>query len=99
MTGLASARRVIGAIRTGGLTLLQAELLLDLLDGPLRMGKIGALRGIGPSGATAAVEWLEKRGLVERLRDEDDRRIIIARLSPDGVRLATSITQYEPETS
>jgi DNA-binding MarR family transcriptional regulator len=60
----------------GGITVHQMEVVRRLLLGErMSMGDVAATQGIGPSGATQLVDRLERRGLVERVRDESDRRV------------------------
>ena len=39
---------------------------------------------ISPSGLTRVVDGLEKRGLVKRIRSDDDARVVSASLTADG---------------
>ena len=60
----------------GGITVHQMEVVQRLLRGEeMTMADVAAAQGIGPSGATQLVDRLERRGLVERVRDDRDRRV------------------------
>ena len=60
----------------GGLTLQQVEVLRRLLQGQeLTMHDVAEANGIGASAATQLVDRLERRGLVNRVRDDRDRRV------------------------
>jgi DNA-binding MarR family transcriptional regulator len=60
--------------------------LMTLLDahGPMPMGRVAEMLGTGLPTATGLVNRMEDRGLVERLRDADDRRIVLVQLSGGG---------------
>lgn len=62
--------------------------LMTLLDaaGPMPMGRVAELLGTGLPTATGLVSRMEDRGLVERLRDGDDRRVVLVQLSRGGRR-------------
>ena len=61
-------------------------LLMSLLEthGPLPMSRVAELLGCGLPTATGLVQRMEERGLVERLHDTDDRRVVTLRLTDDG---------------
>ena len=61
----------------GGLTLQQVEVVRWLLEGrKMTMHDVAEAHGIGASGATQLVDRLERRGLVTRVRDDHDRRVL-----------------------
>lgn len=53
--------------------------------GELHMGRLAELLDVSMSNATGIVDRMEERGLVERLRVADDRRVVDVRLTPTGV--------------
>lgn len=60
----------------GGLTLQQVEVVRRLLQGQqMTMRDVADANGIGASAATQLVDRLERRGLVNRVRDDLDRRV------------------------
>ena len=81
--------------------------LMTLLEthGPLPMSRVAELLGCGLPTATGIVSRMEERGLVERLHDSEDRRVVTLRLADDGAaeihelqvgrrqRVATAIAQ------
>jgi DNA-binding MarR family transcriptional regulator len=72
-----------------GLPLHQYEVLLllaDSDDGQLRMSDLAAGVLLSQSGLTRLVDRLERAGLVERRRCEDDRRGLYARITDEGRR-------------
>ena len=60
--------------------------VLSMLDhhGEMPMSRLAELLDISFSNASGLVDRLEERGLVERVRDLHDRRVVIARLSTGG---------------
>lgn len=61
-------------------------LLMSLLEahGPLPMSRAAELLGCGLPTGTGLVQRMEERGLVERVHDTDDRRVVTLRLTDDG---------------
>ena len=68
-----------------GLSMLHLH-LLSLLEakGPIPMSRIAELLGVALPNATALVSRMQERGVVDRLRDENDRRVVLVRLTPAG---------------
>jgi len=60
--------------------------VMTLLEqhGPLAMGRVAELLGSGDPTATGLVTRMEERGLVERFRDTEDRRVVLVRLTEGG---------------
>jgi DNA-binding MarR family transcriptional regulator len=69
------------------LTLTQVRALRKLGREPMALGQLGASMQLTPPSVTRLVDRLERRGLIERIRDEDDRRRVVARLTEDGRRI------------
>jgi DNA-binding MarR family transcriptional regulator len=57
-----------------------------LLDhhGPLPMSRLAALVDVSVSNMTGIVDRLEQFGMVERVRDDRDRRLVLVRATPIG---------------
>lgn len=83
-------------LRPHGLTFARYEILRLLSftrSGRLPMTRLGSLLQVHPTSVTSAVDRLVKQGFAERLRREDDRRVILAAITGDGrdaVEAATS---------
>jgi DNA-binding MarR family transcriptional regulator len=78
-----------------GLTFARYELLRLLAftrKGALPLGKIGGRLQVHPASVTNAVDRLEAQGLVRREAHPDDKRMILARLTPPGRRLVNKAT-------
>jgi DNA-binding MarR family transcriptional regulator len=69
------------------LTLTQVSVLRHLRAGPQTGGRLGELAGLSAASISRLVDRLEKRGLVSRRRDTDDRRQVEIHLEPAGERL------------
>ena len=59
--------------------------------GDLTMGRLAELIDVSLSNASGLIDRMEERGLVERIRVPDDRRIVIVRVSPEGARMRDEI--------
>ena len=73
--------------QVSGITLTQLSVLRQLRGGPQTVGRLGAEVGLAPASVTRLVDRLEKRGLVARSRDPEDRRRVDVRLTSQGERV------------
>lgn len=64
---------------------------------PRTMTHVANLLGINVSTLTTAVNKLVKKGYVERLRDEDDRRIVRIHLTEDGIEAVRAHESFHDE--
>jgi DNA-binding MarR family transcriptional regulator len=63
-------------------------------EGPITLGDLAEREQLSPPSITKAVGALEERGLVERVRDEHDRRVCRVRINAKGRRrIETSRTR------
>ncbi len=60
-----------------------------------RMSDLSASLGVTKSAITAVTDRLIKMRFVKRLRSLEDRRVVRARLTPRGARLADKIRNYQ----
>jgi DNA-binding MarR family transcriptional regulator len=68
-----------------GLSMTHWHLLILLArHGELSMSRLAEVQGISLSNATGLVDRLDERGLIERVRVPDDRRIVMVRVSAQG---------------
>ena len=67
--------------------------ILWLLEhhGDLTMGRLAELVDVSLSNASGLVDRMEERGLVERIRVPDDRRVVLVRVSQEGARMRDEI--------
>lgn len=82
--GLAVERLRAGICRELDLTPQQVQLVCALGHGPRTSGGLAALLACDKTNITGLVDRLEPRGLVRRVRDEDDRRVVHIALTTDG---------------
>jgi DNA-binding MarR family transcriptional regulator len=73
------------------LTLAQVRVLRRLAKEPRSLGWLGADLMLAPPSITRLVDRLEERGLIERRRDNDDRRKVVATLTTKGTQLLSAI--------
>lgn len=79
--------RIESVLRPLDLTFARYEVLRLLSfaqSGSMPMTRLGSLLQVHPTSVTSAVERLVKQGYVERLRRDDDRRVILASLTDAG---------------
>ena len=65
-----------------------------LADGPKTAGMLATATGLRPAATTALIDRLEAKGLVERVRDEHDRRRVLVRMTEEGMR--STYAMYAP---
>jgi DNA-binding MarR family transcriptional regulator len=56
------------------------------------MGKMGERLMVHPAAVTNAISRLEQRGLVQRQMSPDDRRVVLATITPAGRAVADEAT-------
>lgn len=76
---------------SSGLTVVQLRALRRLARGPASLGQLALDLGLAPPSVTRIVDRLEGRGLIERRRDDGDRRKVVAAIVPEGERLVGSL--------
>lgn len=83
-----SPRERAGAFRhwlRGSLSLVHLHVLTVLeADGPLAMSKLAEALDVSVASATGIVDRMEQRGLVERRREPDDRRVVLVYATDAG---------------
>lgn len=85
--GANASMRFAARIEPLGLIPPEAGVLHHIVRNPGISQQVLAERlKILPSRMVALVDGLEKRGIVERKRDEEDRRAYALRLTPDGLK-------------
>jgi DNA-binding MarR family transcriptional regulator len=87
LAALASRRRCAAARRVhhSGISLGHLQILWILQEhGPLPVSRLADWLGIGAPNATGLLDRMEQRSLVERVRDDHDRRVVLARMTEAG---------------
>ena len=78
--------------RQFGLTGSQSGVLRNLVaHGPLSSAALSRRLYVTPSNVTGVIDRLERKGLVERVRKEGDRRIALITLTEKGDELSKSL--------
>ena len=72
------------AVCCGTVTVQQCVVLQTLLAGPSEVGPLAASVGSSPSAMTRMLDGLVKRGWIERVRGEQDRRRVTVSLTAEG---------------
>ena len=88
--------RIENILKPYGLTFALYEalrLLAFTRSGSLPMGKMGVRLMVHPAAVTNAIGKLEQRGLVQRSMSADDRRVVLATITPAGRALADEATE------
>jgi DNA-binding MarR family transcriptional regulator len=84
----ADAMRAMRHWPGGRLSLVHLNVLFLLEhDGPLPMRALAEAMDVSQASATGIVDRMEQRGLVERHRDEDDRRVVRVAVTDGGRNL------------
>jgi DNA-binding MarR family transcriptional regulator len=77
------------------LTLVQVRVLRRLAKEQRSLGQLGVEVALGPASVTRLVDRLEERGLVERHRDKEDHRKVVATLTDQGRQLVSAVPFLE----
>ncbi|MBN1381753.1 MAG: MarR family transcriptional regulator [Deltaproteobacteria bacterium] len=81
-------KRAAEHIKNFGLSLSQLWVIECLgHSGPLIMGELCKKTFLSPGNMTFVVDGLEKAGIAERVYAEEDRRVILVRLTPKGGKI------------
>ncbi len=90
--------RALGGWQDLELTMPQAR-TMSLLhrQGPTRMGVLSEHLGRGLPSVTSMMDRLVKKGLVERVEDPSDRRVVACRLTDEGKRAVERFWQVSRE--
>jgi DNA-binding MarR family transcriptional regulator len=71
-----------------GISMAQLNILYTLhRSGEMPMRRLAEVLNVSDSNATGLVDRMEERGLIERLRVPEDRRVVRVRITDDGVRI------------
>src|ERR1700678_1362141 len=87
------SRGLIRVLKTGDLSPTQYNVLRILRGTPqgLPCGEIAARMITRDPDITRLLDRLEKRGLISRCRETEDRRMVMGRITPDGLRLPAQL--------
>lgn len=77
-------------MQPGRLTAPQVNLLGPLAEnGPMSSGQLAEAAGLTPATTTHMLDQLAVAGVVERNRQEDDKRVVITSLTDSGIAMLT----------
>ncbi len=81
-----------------GISMAHLQTLWILQEhGPLPISHLADLLGVADPNATGIIDRMEQRGLVERLRDGADRRVVIVAQTAEGARAVEAIDGWRSE--
>ncbi len=91
--GLAHQRQKWAAqCQAHGLSMTHFHVLAVLeADGPTPMSRLADQLGVAFSNLTGIVSRMEERGIVERVHDAEDRRVVLAQLTPHGREIVQKV--------
>ncbi|MFQ6041150.1 MAG: MarR family winged helix-turn-helix transcriptional regulator [Candidatus Poribacteria bacterium] len=79
-----------------GVTVQQCYTLLAFeRNGKMTMNELSAELGLSSSTMTRNVDILARRGYIERIRDDNDRRLVLVQLTESGRELTAKLRQCE----
>ena len=89
------SRGIAQLLKTEDLSATQYNVLRILRGSPegLPCGEIGGRMITRDPDVTRLLDRMEKRGLISRSRDDKDRRTVIARVAPAGLKLLASLDE------
>lgn len=99
--GAVRARGMQGVrhLRRSAVSVGHLQVLVRLqMTGPLPISRLASLMVVSAAGATGLVNRMEERGLVERVRDAGDRRVVLVRLAPKGSQLLDEVASRARES-
>lgn len=88
--------KIEALLRPMELTFARYEILRLLTftrSGSMSMSRLGSLLQVHATSVTSAVDRLVRQGFVERRRSEDDGRVILASVTPEGRRVVDRATE------
>jgi DNA-binding MarR family transcriptional regulator len=89
------ARGADGVLKSEDLSLTQYNVLRILRGAPdgLPCGEIASRMITRDPDITRLLDRMEKRGLISRTRESRDRRMVLTRLTPEGLQLVDSLDE------
>ena len=89
------SRGLVQVLKTEDLSATQYNVLRILRGAPegLPWGEIASRMITRDPDVTGLLDRLEKRGLISRCRETKDRRTVMARITPDGLKLLSRLDE------
>jgi len=70
-----------------GISMAQLNIMYTLQrDGEMPMSRLADVLNVSLSNATGLIDRMEERGFIERTRVPEDRRVVLVRVTPTGIR-------------
>jgi DNA-binding MarR family transcriptional regulator len=88
-------RGAFGVLKAEDLSLTQYNVLRILRGSPqgLPCGELASRMITRDPDVTRLLDRMEKRGLISRSRDNQDRRMVLARITPEGLKLVDRLDE------
>ena len=88
-------RGVVGVLKAEDLSTTQYNVLRILRGAPegLPCGEIASRMITRDPDVTRLLDRMEKRGLISRARESRDRRMVLARITPEGLKLVDRLDE------
>jgi DNA-binding MarR family transcriptional regulator len=81
-----------------GISMAQLNILFTLQrEGEMPMSRLADMLNVSLSNATGLIDRIEERGFVERSRVPEDRRIVLIRVTPAGMRMLEEVDALSDE--
>jgi DNA-binding MarR family transcriptional regulator len=77
------------------LTVPQLCVLMFLRPGPQRIGRLAERLSTSLPSTTSIANRMEQRGLIERVHDETDGRVVLCRLTPSGEETISILYKHQ----
>lgn len=92
-TGDVLSRRMVGVLEAADLSPTQYNVLRILRGAKAAMtcGEMAGRMITRDPDVTRLLDRMEKRGLISRSRDEKDRRVVLTRITPQGMKLLSGL--------
>ena len=85
-------RAMAGAWQDRSISKMGLLVLMQLgIHGPVSMSRLAGLLDVGLPNMTGIVDRMEEQGLVERVRDDRDRRVVLVSATPRGSLMAEEL--------
>jgi MarR family transcriptional regulator, organic hydroperoxide resistance regulator len=82
----------------GTLSLIHLNVLIHLrAHGPVTMSKLAEMLDVSVASATGIVDRMEKKGVIERRRNEDDRRVVEVHVTDKGTQIMDAMQSERQE--
>src|SRR4029077_1765638 len=93
-------RRTIGVLKAEELSATQYNVLRILRGAPqgLPCGEIARRMVTRDPDVTRLLDRMEKRSLISRSRESRDRRLVLARIAPEGLKLVNRLDEPVQKT-